>query len=743
MPGPFPQQPKHAPGSWGGKQLQESKEASIYVGILTRVDEVHMKADVRIITGGATDQPEVDLTQAMSGPRSFWGGIPEVNSLVLIGYRPLPGKSPKPCILGYLPASVMSGVKFDPFATNDPTSIAASDQALYSQLFNPTYRSKRMKLLPGDVGGMSSGGSELKLDKNIMMVNRGGDLIELRDAERLLITQAINQFHSSSGVKHNFGPIRRGAMYLPMDIFQGNDTTKPLIEAPGGDNPLNPNPISPQIQEHYFGQSVLSSLGPGNPGDPTKYCSSTGVVNAYFNNFGEFPPVTYSNARKVFFPSTIVNANPENPSTPGDIYVEHRIEIKHTTDAVQEVLDEIDGFNVDIIQPGTFIEHVMGTVVGNDPNSSDGMSSYGRVLKPVVFDNWSSSVAGTFKLIETNRSMLSADTEINFQAGAYLFKITPPEASSDDDVFAACISKQGKVFLNVPGSVVEDTYDGTKNVSAELNFGGGIKAFVGKEALTGESIHLVCGGSIHVEMNGDARGKGFTPVYNCSVDATYLGGNDDDNNALSESVQGNARFAATGDIVTTANGSHHTIVDGQITIQGTRININGISGYTLNAAQENKVISGQSQFNYGLVVMENIAAGGKVTTVLAGGIITNVVAGAVVTNVLGGAMSNFSGAAMASTAAGAMTQTAGGAMTMSAGGAIAQTAGGAWTATAGLAATMTAGVAASLVAPQCLLGGPAAVYGIARGLPMMPPGTPSLDWITGLPLQGCAVARSF
>ena len=52
------------------------------------------------------------------------------------------------------------------------------------------------------------------------MVNRAGDMIELRDAERLLITQAINSFHSASGVKHQFGPVRRTAFYLPPDIFK-------------------------------------------------------------------------------------------------------------------------------------------------------------------------------------------------------------------------------------------------------------------------------------------------------------------------------------------------------------------------------------------------------------------------------------------------------------------------------------------------------------------------------------------
>jgi hypothetical protein len=743
MANKFPETPRHAPGTWGGKEFQDAPPGALRIGVITRVDELHMKADIRVITGGA-DAFELDLTQAMSGPRSFWGGVPEVNSVVVLAYRPKHGKGivREPMIVGYLPVASRGGLNFHPIAPDDPATVSSDEADLYKQLFSPTYRVKRLKLRPGDVGGMSADGSELVLNRSIVMLNRAGDLIELRDSERTLITQSINTLHSSSGVKVQYGPARRGAFYLPYDIFQNNDPTKPLVEAPGGDNPAKPNSISPQIQEHYFGQSVLEGLGPGNTGDPTKYCNKSGVVNAFFNNTAEFPPVTYSNGRKVFFAATIPNANFESQKSPADIFTEHRVELKHTTDAVQDVLDEIDGFNVDTYHPRLYIEHVLGTVVGNDPNTDDGMNLYGRVLKPSLFDNWQSSQPGRFKMLEATRTVGTSDLEVNNQAGAYLFRINPPSGNAEDDPFAICVSKQGKTFVNIPGSTVEDTYDGTKNVSLEASLGGGLKAYIGKEALSGESVHLFCEGSVHVEFGPDARGKGFTPVYHCSVNATYLGGNDNDNNALSENIRGNHRRAITGDTVTTVNGSHHTIVDGQITQQGTRVLINGIYGYSLNAAEYNHMISGKTQMNYALVVLENIAAGGKIQTILAGGYIRNVLAGAQVTNVAGGAMSDNVGAAYSLAAGGAASTTAGGAISQTAGGAYSATAGAAVSITAGLAATVTSGVAVSLVAPQSLLGGPAAVLGIARGTPMMPPGAPSLDWITGLPLMGCAVNRS-
>jgi hypothetical protein len=749
---PLKERPKHAPGTFPGQDFVGSEGIDgVRIGYITRVDELHMKADVHIITGGGTDRFELDLTQAMAGPRSFWGGVPEINSHVILGYRKKHKKISEAMILGYLPQGNLAGLKFDPMALDDPSNITSAESELYQQTFTPTTRVKRLKLRPGDVGGMSAGGSELVLNNSIQMLNRAGDMIELRDSERLLISQAINQFHSGSGVKTQFGPTRRTVFYLPPDIFQGDDPTKPLLEAPMGDNPANPTPISQlsaTVPQHYFGQSVLQALGPGNPGDPTKYTNAAGVVNSFFNNTAEYPPVVYSNGKRAFFAADIPFANFESANTPANVYTEHRIELKHQTDAVQDVLDEIDGFNVDTLHPRPYIEHVMGTVVGNDPSSDDGMELYGQILKPTLFDNWQSKSPGRFKMLATNRTVGQNDLEPANQAGAFLFRVNPPQSPSEDDPFALCISKQGKVYVNIPGSNVEDTYDGTKNVSLEAMLGGGLKAYVGKEALSGESIHLFCEGAIHFEVNGDASGNGVTPIFNCAYNVQFNGGNNNPatpgtaGQAYSEQIRGNCQRAISGDDVKTINGSCHTIVDGQHATQATRVLVNATSGNTLNASEDNKMISGKSQYNYGLAVLENIAAGGKISTILAGGLIQNVVTGAQVTNVAGGAMSDNVGAAYSLAAGGAAAFTAGGAATMTAGGAVSVTGGAAVSITAGIAATVTSPVAVSLTSPQCLLGGPPAVLGISRGLPIMPPLTPSLDWITGLALMGCAVNRS-
>src|ERR1700743_2337253 len=123
----FSERSKHAPGRFHGDDFVDAFGiAGVRIGIITRVDELHMKADVRVITGGA-DRFELNLTQAMARPRSFWGGVAEDNSVVVLGYLPKHRKIKDAVILGYLPSANLGGLRFDPFATDDPTSVSADE----------------------------------------------------------------------------------------------------------------------------------------------------------------------------------------------------------------------------------------------------------------------------------------------------------------------------------------------------------------------------------------------------------------------------------------------------------------------------------------------------------------------------------------------------------------------------------------------------------------------------------------
>ena len=76
----------HPAGTIPESDFANNDFTGLKAGIITRVDELHLKADVKVISGSEV-RFELDLIQPMAGPSSFFGGIPEVGSVVVIGYR--------------------------------------------------------------------------------------------------------------------------------------------------------------------------------------------------------------------------------------------------------------------------------------------------------------------------------------------------------------------------------------------------------------------------------------------------------------------------------------------------------------------------------------------------------------------------------------------------------------------------------------------------------------------------------
>lgn len=725
---PMRRTPRHLPGSIPGKDFVDSVDVSgIKIALITRVDEISMKADLRVITGGG-DRFEIDLTQGMAGPRSFWGGVPEENSLVIVGYRRIHKQLYDAVILGYLPVGNKSGLRFDPFLSTDPADISADEVEQFLESFTPTQRFKRLMLRPGDVGGMSSAGSEFVLSKDVRMVNRAGDTVELRDTDRTYIRQSIHSVENDAGVRRISGPIRRGATFLPPDILKADGKT--LRDS----------------TTDYFGQDELQAAGPGvGSGSSARFANTKGQLLDLFNDTQQFPPVTYSSGRRVHYPPTTPGVSVEDPNSGADAFVEDRLEMSHTSDLGQEVLEEIDGFSMDRRLP--YIERVLGTVVGNDLNSTRGQRQYALPLKPRLFPDFTSTALGSFTLEEVNRQPTEPDLEVVNSAGAFLFRIRPPR-SVGENAFVAAVSKQGKFFLNIPGSTVEDYPSGSKKISMEANLEGALKFFIGASNPDRISLHGTLEGGVHLDIGRDAAGNAVTVRYHSATKTIYEGNPNQDDVTTSIEVRGVKQSNISGAEQKIIEGSKQTVVSGQYQVQSDRFSVNAFSGASINAGEWNQLISGKAQLQYALQVLETIALGGKVSTILAGGLTQTVLAGAISYSALAGAMTFNApaGAYTVNVGTGAISITTGaGAVALTTGaGAMSLTAGaGALTLTAGLAMNLAASTAISMVAPQILLGGPAAVLGIVRGLPALPPGAPSLDYITGLPLQGSALNRSY
>lgn len=394
--------PKNPAGHSPGKAFTDKGDPwGMKLGLITRVDEVNMKADVKVVTGGGGDRFEIDLTQGMYGPRSFWGGVPEVNSVVILGYRRKHKQLYEAMILGYIPTGSKLGYRFDPFAQVDPSQIDPDDAENLQALVGSPYRVKRLKLRPGDVGGMSAAGAEFTLTKDVRLYNRAGDFFELRDTDRTLVASSIHRVENESGVTRISGPIRRGAFYTYPDILIPTPSTtinSPTIAGVHAAPTPQPPPIQTLIQTTltpgafapgatavgstmatapanaaaaaataaqvaagqaanaaaasgstlavptitttsvanqppYYGAYVYMQAGPGFPGGLNKFADSKGNLLSVFNNFSEFPSLTYSNGRQVYITNTYPGVSMEDPTQGGgaEAFTEYRIEVDHTS----------------------------------------------------------------------------------------------------------------------------------------------------------------------------------------------------------------------------------------------------------------------------------------------------------------------------------------------------------------------------------------------------------------------------
>jgi len=649
-----------------------------------------------------------------------------------LAYRQRKRKVFEPMVLTYIPVGNKGGMRFDPWSPTDPKDVPTDPAAreTYDKFIGRTIRQKKMKLKPGNVGGMSSDGAEFLLAKDVRMTNRAGDLIELRDAERTLVTQAIHRFDSTAGCVYYSGPVRRGEMYLPSDIFSKGRTLK-------------------TEKDRYFGADELKALGPGDPGSPTKFANSDGVVLDFFNDFATYPPTTYSNGKKVFYPSTVFGTSIEDGENgAGFPFTEDRMEMIHDTDLIQDVLHEIDGFS--LVSPGSiarrrvYIERVYGTVIGNDAHSSQGMRVYGKVVRPELWSAFRADGEGTFAMGEVERAA-KGDTETLTAAAAFLFRIWCPYGASDDNAFSVAIEKQGKVYLHVPKPTSERYLDDS-GVSMEANLLGALKLYIGASNNNNTSIQASLAGGIVADIGRNKdTGNCLDLTFHGSVNSTYSGIDGEVGYAKFDNIQASYGIATGGDMIESIGGAKITTVNGGLTQQADRMSIQVFQGLGMNLGQLDVLVAQKSQYNYALGVLETVVAIGKVTTVLLGGQITTIAAGGELTNIgAGGSVTNVGAGGYVVNVAGGVVSlaAAAGAVTLTAGLAMSMTAGLTMSLTAGLGIVISAPGFVSITSPLITLGGPSAVLGVCRGIPSLPPGTPTLDLITGTPLFGALLVLS-
>lgn len=438
-----------------------------------------MSVMLRIKNAQESDRTPTVLSFPCVGNRMFLGGMPQIGDFAIVGWTMISGNK-TPVIISWIGA----GLAFArDWLTSQPFQQEEYDMNdEQSQYFKGAYnriRHKLRSLNSGDILASSASGSDILLDEGVLITNRRGNEIHLRDADQSIVTQSLNLFNVQSGVRSYSGAIQRDFFNLPTQMFSdGSDFSsyelldedgRPLTSSPSeldlGE--LSPHPVFAIDQNGNLERTLFPERL-----NPFKFLQEVGIINEEYLQVYPFEddPAVYGG--KYFY---------RVEDRIGEKLTEHRVELTHTSDGTLPMSEQTEG-GVDIGRTPPFIEQVMGTVISND---SDNIELYG---KPLV-----ASILPTPTLIDGSKKDASEHL-------AYLTKITPPieKPEIERTPFLFGVAKNGRAFLNVTGR-----RDGDKDFAAVARFGSGIQLNLGKNTQR-ISFFSESSGAFVVKASGEA-----------------------------------------------------------------------------------------------------------------------------------------------------------------------------------------------------------------------------------------------
>lgn len=751
--------PSRDPGRYPGGAKQSTNVgresmAYLHAGHIIHVDTETMVCSVRLdsMQGERHDVPIP--ASGGGGPRSFAGVIPEPGSKVIIGWKKFDahGRAFAPYILTYLTPGTFIARDYEPFSSSNPTDSANVLQIDPSLALDPrqnlgVIRLKSRKGYPGDYVASSSGGADMILDKDVLLTNRAGNEIRLRDADQTAILQTRNEFTSNAVGFYRRGLIKRNAFAFLPDLYPLNSSNSPAtLIAPGVSTTLNPSTGEPidrnPAYDTLLGFGLITPSGALNFQDqitPAGYSvnpENTPLMPADSNTLVFYPPVVTPDGQHI---SYIVHGEPANSLAQTLLaYTEDRAELRHLSDGTMTVTEEGDGFQIDPPAP-VFIEDVKGTIVGNDFYTDSGRLLYKRVLGMRLFsspDQNTPSVGPAFEPVDTVQRLGVMDA-IGL---ARLFRVQSPyPGSSNQYVFG--ITKEGRVLCHIPKTQAGEPDE--KGKSVDLNILGLVKAIIGAdENRNNTSIDVRTTGGINLDIGRFTGGTN----QGASVVLNLLGGIVKNHNAdpatgvaADERYLGSVLEAGTGSKLVSWQGTIVHNAGGELANSGQKITNSAGPGGQADTCSGDKgtTVLGKTQEQFGQLVTTSYSLGKKRTTtvgvdatmVLAGGITRTVLGGTGITDTCS------AGNLTATVSAGNLLQDVGtGNFAVTVGtGNLAMTAGaGPLAITSSLAATITSGVLTSITSPAIQIG---LATGVAvSGIPGPP--TPFLDYIVGIPVLG-------
>lgn len=444
----------------------------------------------------------VPLTYPGAGARHFFGSMPEVGDYCVVGWMPQEsseheGGTKTPVVLSWIIPGVWPGrdwLTTAGFTEDEHDAGTARNREEIRGVFD-RIRHKLRHIQPGNIVATSSQGADLVLDENVMLANRRGNELILRDADQAIVMRALQQFTALSGTRVYSGMVQRDALLLPTTMFSDGQQWDGLVQAVGGEaigedilpgSSIPPGYLTPDPVFHRkFNSEGFFTASLGNPPDhldPYVFLRAGGYIGEDGVAVDDrHVPDAVAAGKNIY---RVGVSGPENAALiPGaSTLTEHRLEIAHTSDGTLPVSEQTDGFDADRL-PGSdpdtvgdsdnrpFIEWVLGSVVGNDPFTKRGRREYGLPMVAQVFDS-TGGLSPVVKPAEIAAPGKPGGTPLAEHA-ATLFKLTPPGGRLAPTWWS--INKQGQARVNISGPAIGYGLDMAVAGGMRLAVGGGLE----------------------------------------------------------------------------------------------------------------------------------------------------------------------------------------------------------------------------------------------------------------------------
>jgi len=445
---------------------------------------------LRVVIGADSEfqRVPVPITFPGAGSRHILASMPEVGDHCVVGHlaQETDGRTSTPVILGWILSGTWTGhdwIVTQPFSP-DEYSMDPKDSTFVEGAYERV-RHKLRHMEPGHILASSSQGADLVLNEGVLLANRRGNEIQLRDQDQAIIARSLQQFHAMAGSRIYAGMVQRTGSLLPTQMFSDGtlwetplqvdpDTKEALTDTdlydekdPHAYGKLTPNPLFDRLKDDgtYHDVNLSGVLFEPNL-DPYDFLTQ----GLFITDQGSlYDTRVLSDAVYGGKPLYRVSVNTDEDGLPlnsclgtGDqtrSLTEYRLEVSHTSDGRLPVTEETDGFDAERLPrtaPGEtdtgarsssapFIEQVYGSVVGNDPFSSVGRDQYGLPLMARIFE-----ADGT-----PNPDMVSAVGEPLGEHAATLFRLFPVTPSLDPPTFWS-VTKDGRVRASIQGPKVQE-----------------------------------------------------------------------------------------------------------------------------------------------------------------------------------------------------------------------------------------------------------------------------------------------